>query len=241
MSRCDRLEFAAENQVGYGTSTEVIIKEKAQNTLHKYKLQLNEIKTYQEIWSEDLPHGVNTASIIGAMYSWIDGETPLLHDKSTSTTLVLSSDGRKILDNWHHEGVHLTTFGSVVGLKQVYAVEKTSGEYEIVIVHADRSETKLQPLTAKPTWSHPCLSVSQFINKRHIAVTSKDRTLDIYGRSFTRECCCTLIRISLTMLINIEMNSILQHNCESECPNAHEIRHPNNRDEHRITIVYQFH
>ena len=43
MSRGDRLGFAAEKQVGYGSFGKVIIKEKAQKTLHRYKLQLNEI------------------------------------------------------------------------------------------------------------------------------------------------------------------------------------------------------
>ena len=173
MSRGDRLEFAAENQVGYGLYGEIVIKEKAQKTLHNYKLQLNEI-TYQEIWSEDFPHGVNTASVT-AVYGVTGGCKLLLQDKSTSTTLVLSSDGRELLDSLHHEGILLTT---IFVENLVYVVKNTYGEYEIVIVNGDISETRLQPVTTKPTWSHPYLSVCENISM--IAVTSKDRTLDIY-------------------------------------------------------------
>ena len=60
MSRGDRLEFAAEKQVGYGSSGEVVIKEKAQKTLHRYDLQENEI-ILREIWRYGVPHGVNTS------------------------------------------------------------------------------------------------------------------------------------------------------------------------------------
>ena len=179
MSRGDRLEFAAEKQVGYGSVVEVIIKEKAQKTLHRYDLQLNELKTYQEIWSEDFPHGVNTASVI-AVYSATGGQKLLLQDKSTSTTLVLSSDGRELLDSWHHEGILLTC---LYDNDPVYVVENTYGEYEIVIVNTDRSETRLQPVAAKSPWSHPYLPVCQLFVGRRIAVTSKDHTLDIYYRN----------------------------------------------------------
>ena len=174
MSRGDRLEWAAEKQVGYGQHGEVVMKEKAQKTLHRYKLQRNEI-TYQEIWSEDFPHGVNTASVI-AVYSDSSDEL-LLQDKSTSTTLVLSSNGRDLLDSWHHEGILLTCFS---GNTPVYAVENTYGEYKIVIVNKDRSETRLQPVAAKSPWSHPYLSACEYYLGRRIAVTSKDHTLDIY-------------------------------------------------------------
>ena len=176
MSRGDRLEWAAEKQVGYGLFGEVMIKEKAQKTLHRFELQLNEI-IRQEVRSEDFPHGVNTGSTIGVMYSLTDDHKLLLWDKSTSTTLVLSSDGRELLDSWHHEVVLLTILSHN---EPVYAVESTYGEYEIVIVNKDRSETRLQPVTTKPTWSHPYLSVCQYFTGSRIAVTSKDHTLDIY-------------------------------------------------------------
>ena len=67
MSRGHRLDWAAEKQVGYGWNEEVVIKEKAQKTLHRYDLQKNEL-IYQEIWNEDFPHSVNTASIIAVRY-----------------------------------------------------------------------------------------------------------------------------------------------------------------------------
>ena len=175
MSRGHRLEWAAEKQVGYGLFGEVIIKEKAQKTLHRYELQLNEI-IHQEIWSEDLPHGVNTASII-AVYRLRGDYKLFLQDKSTSTTLVLSSDGRELLDSWHHEGILLTC---LFDHEPVYVVENTYGEYKIVIVNEDRSETRLQPVAAKSPWSHPYLSVCQHYVGSRIAVTSKDHTLDIY-------------------------------------------------------------
>ena len=173
MSRGDRLGFAAEKQVGYCLYGEVVIKEKAQKTLHKYKVQFNEM-IHQEIWSDDFPRGVNTASVIG---EW-DGHKLLLWDKSTSTTLLLSSDGRKLLDSWHHEGILLTCLRNS---KPVYAVENAYGEYEIVIVK-HRSETRIQPVTTKSPWSHPYLSVCRYDHER-IAVTSKDHTLDIYRDS----------------------------------------------------------
>ena len=176
MSRGNRLEFAAEKQVGYNAYGKVIIKEKARKTLHKYELQSREM-VYQEIWSEDFPHGVNTASVI-AVYSPSGGDKLLLQDKSTSTTLVLSSDGREFLDSWNHEGIFLTCLYQD---EPVYAVEKTSREYEIVIVKENRDgkyEKRLQPVASKPTWSHPYLSVCETAGR--IAVTSKDHTLDIY-------------------------------------------------------------
>ena len=150
------------------------MKEKAQKTLHRYRLRVYEM-IYQEIWSEDFPHGVSTASVI-AVYGLPGGCKLLLQDKSTSTTLVLSSDGRENLDSWVHEGILLTC---LFANEPVYAVENTYGEYEIVIVNEDRSETKL-PVTAKSPWSHPYLSVCQRYIGDRIAVVSKDHTLDIY-------------------------------------------------------------
>ena len=179
MSRGERLDFAAENQVGYGFHREVIIKEKAQKTLHRYDLQVNEI-VYQEVWSEDFPHGVNTGSVI-AVYIVSGGYKLLLQDKSKSTTLVLSSDGREILNSWHHEGILLTI---LFDDEKVYVVENTYGEYEVVIVNKDRSETRLQPVAVKSPWTHPYLSVCQYCGfSSRIAVTSKDHTLDIYYRN----------------------------------------------------------
>ena len=171
LSRSIHLEWAAENQVCYhGLFGEVTIKEKVQKILHRYDTEL------KEIIHQDFPHGVNTASVI-AVYSQTGDDKLLLQDKSTSTTFLLSSDCREILDSWHHEGILITCLSRN---KPVYAVEKTSGEYEIVIVddNKDRSETRLRPVTTKPTWSHPYLSACEDIGK--IAVTSNDHTLDIY-------------------------------------------------------------
>ena len=185
-SRGVHLEFAAEDQVGFHNDTgEVIIKEKAQNTLHKYELQFPE-NIYQEIWSEDFPDGVNTASVI-AVHEVHESDFSyrlLLQDKNTSTTLALSFDDRKLLDSWHHEGILLTCFNFEYG---VYAVEKAEEGYEIVIAetknkdHETRSETRLQPVAATPTWSHPYLSVCK--GEGRLAVTSSDHTLDIYDKS----------------------------------------------------------
>ena len=105
----------------------------------------------------------------------------LLQGKSTSTTMLLSSDGRELLDSWHHEGILLACF---FHNEPVYAVENTYGEYEIVIVNEDRSETRLQPVATKSPWSHPYLSVCQYVVGNRIAVTSKDHTLDIYDYIF---------------------------------------------------------
>ena len=186
--RSVRLEFAAEDQVGvnrYGG--EVIMKQKAQNILHKYKLQSTE-NIYQKIWSEDFPHCVNTGSVIAAYSADKNDCKILLQDKSTSTILVLSSDGRKLLDSWHCKGILLACYkrGFVLDVQFVYAVERAEGEYEIVFVEGSdkdrkkRSEIKLQPVTAKNTWSHPELSVCK--SKNRIAVTSTENTLDIYKK-----------------------------------------------------------
>ena len=191
-----RLEFAAENQVSFnsydydiGEETDVnyraerrdvIIKDKAQNTLHQYQL---EGCIYKEGWSENLPPGVNTASII-AVYSYGSGYKLLLQDKSTSTTLEFSPASRK-LDSWHYEGILLTCLSITwrSSIYPVYAVEKTEGEYEIVIFSIGDIEMilekRLRPVTAKLTWSHPYLSVCGNETERRIAVTSSDRSLDI--------------------------------------------------------------
>ena len=50
------------------------IKEKAQKTLYRYNFN---DKIYQEIWSEDFPHGVNTASVI-AVYGGIGWQEALV-------------------------------------------------------------------------------------------------------------------------------------------------------------------
>ena len=103
----------------------------------------------------------------------------LLQDKSTSTTLALSSDGGELLDSWHRKGILLTCLKTA---HLVYAVEKTEGEYEIVIDDWEQtSKKRLQPVTGKPTWSHPYLSVCYPSWKDRMAVTSAaDHSLDIY-------------------------------------------------------------
>ena len=186
-SRGVRLEFAAEDQVVF-FGDKVIIKVKAQNTLHKYELQLPKM-IYQEMrMSEDLPHGVNTASVMAVRWGNI-----LLQDKSTSTTLQLSCKSTKLLDSWRHEGILLSYHRHVDNRNQfMYAVEKTYGEYEIVIVEMIyhlgcsrefRDIVRLQPVGTKPTWSHPYLSVC--LKDQKLAVTSTEHTLDIYCQDYT--------------------------------------------------------
>ena len=180
LSQAVRLEFAAEDQVGFGSFGTVIIKEKVHKTLHKYQLQVHKNYVYQEIWREDFPHHVNTASI-RAVY----GNQPLLEDKKTSSTLVLSSDGRKLVDSWHHTGVLLTCLPEPD--RPVYAAKNSNGGYEIVFILGikDKSEIKLvrlQPVEAIPTWSHPYLSICEASEPDRKAVTSHtDHTLDIYS------------------------------------------------------------
>ena len=196
MSRGVRLEFAVEDLVGV-YQRGVIIKEKAHNTLHEYELQLPEM-IYRELWSEDFPHGVNAANVM-AVGRW---ETfVLLQDKNTSTTLVLSHEGKKRLGSWHQEGILLNWHDSSYENLFMYAVEKTYGEYEIVIVNRsrfppsysdnsfywgpDRDILRLQPVGTKPTWSHPYLSVCENDRGKRIAVTSTEHTLDIYSKDVT--------------------------------------------------------
>ena len=177
MSRGVHLGFAAEDQVAFHECNgNIIMKEKAQNTLHIYKLHVAK-NTYQEIWSEDFLHGVNTACVKAFYCDQNDGLKFLLQDRRTLTTQVLSSEGRKLLDSWHYEGILLTCDS----YEKMYAVKKAEGKYEIVIVdHKYRNEKRLQPVNAKPTWSHPYLSVCKM--KKRIVVASIDRTLDIYFR-----------------------------------------------------------
>ena len=163
------LDFVAEDQVGFCILGEVTLKEKAQKRLHLYQMQNGCI--YHKIWSEDFPHGVNTARII----CMSDKRKVLLQDKSTSTTLELSSDGTKLLNRWHHKGILLTC---LYPEQLVYAVKKADVEYEIAI-ESEKSEIRLQPVAAKPAWPHPYLSVSG--NASGIVVTSADHTLDIYN------------------------------------------------------------
>ena len=181
-SQGHRLEWAAENQVAYSDDGRVVVmKEKAQNTraLHTYNMEFDMLSDeiiYQKRWNEDLPHGINPASVI-AGYGWTDGYRFLLEDKSTSTTLLLCPRGRELVGSWHHEGILLTCLKNA---KLVFSVEKRSGEYEIVIVDTcnENKLESLQPITSKPTWSHPYLSVCE--GEGRIAVTSKHHTLDIY-------------------------------------------------------------
>ena len=186
------LEFAAEIQVGFSPhGKDVIIKEKAQKTLHQYQL---EGWIYKEGWSETLPPGVNTASIIAGYREYIYGNDDyklVLQDKRTSTTLVFSSNDREHLHSCHYEGILLTRVTATFATYLVYAVEKTEGGYEIVVVNSAfvdvahiRKEKRLKPVTAKPTWSRPFLSVctlSRGGGHPNIVVTSAaDRSLDIY-------------------------------------------------------------
>ena len=167
------LEFAAEDQVCFSHKI-VIIKEKIQKTLHNYQ---RKDYTYKEKWSENLPPDINTASIIAVERK---SSKLLLQDKSTSTTLALSSDGRELLGSWHRKGILLTCLKDA---HLVYAVDKTEGEYEIVIDDWEQtSRTRLQSVTGKPTWAHPYLSVCYLSSRDMIAVTcAADHSLDIYN------------------------------------------------------------
>ena len=170
-----RLEFAAENQVDFGRGGIFVLKEKAQNTIHKYNLKRY---TDKEVCITNLPSGVNTANIISECEFCNGTGGLILQDSSTAATLVLSPDGTELLDSWHHEGILLTCLN---GNDPMYAVETTEGEYEIAIVIDNKSETRLQPVTGKPTWSHPYLSVANNLWTELMAVTSAtDHSLDIY-------------------------------------------------------------
>ena len=169
--------FAAEDQVSFNEDGAVVIKEKAQKTLHKYELKTQERNVYQKIWSVDFPPDVNDASIRSVPCSLVDYSYILLQDKNTAT-LKLSLDSDSGWDSWNHEGIILPC--SV--LKHVYAVEKTVGEYEILI-HDYHYKAKLQPVAGRPTWKDPYLSVCVYgVCTDKVAVTSASRTLDIYSR-----------------------------------------------------------
>ena len=144
------LEFAAEDQVGFGTNGDVIIKEKAQNRLHKYQLQIKEGNVYPEIWSEDFPCGVNTARIIAIDFI---GNFLLLYDKSTSTVLKFCENGRKLIESWR--GILL----ACVAQTGPVHVEETDGKYEIIIDNYGSSIARLQPVAGRRPWTHPYLSV----------------------------------------------------------------------------------
>ena len=169
------LEFPAENQVDFNGRVDFVMKEKAQKTLHKFTLEGHGGST--EVWSTKIPPGVNTDGVIALYGSGYSDAKPILQDKGTSATLVLTSNGTELLDSWHHKGILLTCLDFE---HPVYAVEKTEGEYEIVIVRYNKSETRLQPVTTKPTWSHPYLSVCKDVVTDMLAVTSADPSLDIY-------------------------------------------------------------
>ena len=69
----------------------------------------------------------------------------------------------------------------------VYVVEKIPGEYEIVILKPTKLEIKLQPVTGKPTWSTPHLSVCRPQGPwSRLAVTSANHSLDIYKWDFRK-------------------------------------------------------
>ena len=151
----------------------VIVKKKGQNTLHKFQVQTG--YAYQKIWTEESPHDVNTAKVIGIS----EHGQAYLQEKSGSPTLVMDSAGKNLLTSWHYEGTLLTCLPSN---QPVYAVEKADGEYEIVKVEIDSSEVRLQPVSERPAWPHPYLSVCDDERRSRIAVTSKLHTLDIYSR-----------------------------------------------------------
>ena len=182
MSQGVHLEFEAENQIGFKDDATVVIKEKAQKTLHKYDLQHQEGNVYQKIWNVDFPLDVNDASIRSVSYSFPQDSYVLLQDKNTAT-LKLSFDCRSVLDSpeswnsWHYEGIILPCSR----IDRVYAVEKTDGEYEIII-NDNNFNARLQPVAGRPSWKDPYLSVCvNGVRKDRIAVASSNHTLDIYN------------------------------------------------------------
>ena len=166
------LGFAAEDQVGFNSDGAVVLKEKAQKTLHKYELQIQERNVYKKSWSKNFPPDVGDASIRS-----VSGyHNVLLQDKNT-VTLKLNFDCRKAWDNWHHSGIILPCSE----IKCMYAVEKTNEEYELII----NDKARLQSVMGRPTWTDPHLSVCgvsyEYDVPERIAVTSTNRTLDIYS------------------------------------------------------------
>ena len=167
------LGFAAENQVSFRQDGEVVVKEKAQKTLHEYRLQIQEKNVYQKSRSEDFPSGVNGASIRSSC-----GPATFLQDNNTAT-LKLAFHNLKPWKIWNHKGILLPCSR----IKHVYAVEKTDGEYEIVINDYEFN-VRLQPAMGRPTWKDPYLSVCTdgLTSIDRIAVTSTNRTLGIYSK-----------------------------------------------------------
>ena len=181
-----RLEFAAEKQVTFNKVGDVIISRKSPKTLHQYQL---EGCIYKEVRSENLPPGVDTASIVAVYYCYGHYEL-LLQDKNTATKLIWSPDSRELLNIRDYEGIFLPNCNHT-GC-QMFAVERTEREYEIVIKEWNDSEIRLQLLTAKATWSHPYLSVCRTDYK--VAVTSAaDRSLDIYRSKLIQHTFATLL------------------------------------------------
>ena len=177
MSLDVHIGFAAEDQVGFNEDGTVVTKEKAQKKLHKYELKIQERNVYQKLWSEDFPRDVNDASIRSMPYSMREDSYVSLQDKNTAN-LKLSFESDSGWDSWHHEGIILPC--SV--LKHVYAVEKTVGEYEILI-HDYHYKAKLQPVAGRPTWKDPYLSVCVYgVCKDRVALTSANLIFDIYSR-----------------------------------------------------------
>ena len=171
-----RLEVEAEGQVGFNRQGEVVIKEKAQQTLHKYKLQILERDLYQEIWSEDIPPGVNSASIRAVT----DLAHEVLLQDNSSATMKWRFHNLKHWNSWNDEGIILPCSG----IGRVYAVEKTAGEYEIII-HDNHFKARIQPVAGRSTWKDPYLSVCvSGVPEDRIAVTSTNHTLDIYSREY---------------------------------------------------------
>ena len=166
------LGFAAEDQVGFNKDGGVVVKEITRKTLHEYRLQIQERNVYQESRSEDFPSGVNDASIRSS-----SGPSVLLQDKNTATQK-RSFHNLQPWKSWHHEGTILPCSR----MKCVYAVEKTDGEYEIIIDDYN-SKARLQPVTGGSPWKDPYLSLCMHGGSDRIAVTSTNNTLQIYSKA----------------------------------------------------------
>ena len=165
-----QLGFTAEDQVGFDEDGTVVMKEKGQKTLHQFKLQNQEMNVYQKDRSYDFPPGANDASIRS-----LSEMTVFLQDKYTATLKRIFYEYSR-WGSYNHEGIILNCFG----IERVYALAKSDGEYEIILVDKDFGP-RIQPVAGKPAWKDPYLSVCSNYGK--MAVASTDNTLDIYRRS----------------------------------------------------------
>ena len=168
MSQCVQQRFQAEDRVGFDEGGKVVLKDKAQKTLHKYTMHIQERSVYQKECSYDLPPHTSDASI---RYLSEKFGIFLQNKNKPSLTLLLDNDNQ--WRHLHHEGIFLLCPLT----NPFFAVENINGGYEIIIDDTN----KLQPIAGRPTWKDPYLSVCETGMSR-LAVASTNHTLDIYSR-----------------------------------------------------------